>query len=243
MKYIIKPDLNLIFGGDMPNIQMPTMGGKVFWDTKRHKNGYKLQVNYFTGHARILNEDDERIAWGDEAVMAAKFEMLTREEQLMAGDVIGISRGIYEHYAVYIGNDEIIHYAAVDGDFNGTIKVHKSTMEKFLDGSGKFFVLVFPEKYDKPVKMRVETKGMVGLPFDIAGDIAHAVKSLQYHLYTPEETVERAYSRLGETKYNLVTNNCEHFAVWCKTGISESHQVNSILKMAKGASRSVMALR
>ena len=34
----------------------------------------------------------------------------------------------------------------------------------------------------------------------------------------PELVVERALSRLGEHGYNLLTNNCEHFARWCKTG-------------------------
>lgn len=50
-----------------------------------------------------------------------------------------------------------------------------------------------------------------------------------YHLYSAEETVQRAYERLGEDKYSLLFNNCEHFAIWCKTGISQSHQVEEII--------------
>ena len=45
------------------------------------------------------------------------------------------------------------------------------------------------------------------------------------HIYSPEETVERARSRLGEGDYNFFTHNCEHFAVWCKTGEDRSSQV------------------
>jgi hypothetical protein len=41
--------------------------------------------------------------------------------------------------------------------------------------------------------------------------------------------VERAKSRLGEQKYNILFNNCEHFATWCKTGISESKQIRDFL--------------
>ncbi|MBE7385269.1 MAG: lecithin retinol acyltransferase family protein [Leptolyngbya sp. SIO1E4] len=37
--------------------------------------------------------------------------------------------------------------------------------------------------------------------------------------------VQRAESRLGEQKYDLLTNNCEHFATWCKTGHYESEQL------------------
>lgn len=38
--------------------------------------------------------------------------------------------------------------------------------------------------------------------------------------------LQRAESRLQEQKYNLLTNNCEHFAVWCKTGVAQSGQVS-----------------
>ncbi|MEL6930841.1 MAG: lecithin retinol acyltransferase family protein [Cyanobacteria bacterium J06600_6] len=47
--------------------------------------------------------------------------------------------------------------------------------------------------------------------------------------YIPDAVVERAKSRLGEHDYNLLTNNCEHFAVWCKTGISDSKQIRNYL--------------
>ena len=43
--------------------------------------------------------------------------------------------------------------------------------------------------------------------------------------YVPDVVVNRAESRLGERQYNLLTNNCEHFATWCKVGRSESAQL------------------
>jgi hypothetical protein len=36
-------------------------------------------------------------------------------------------------------------------------------------------------------------------------------------------------SRIGEQRYNLLFNNCEHFASWCKTGRHQSGQVESFL--------------
>lgn len=45
--------------------------------------------------------------------------------------------------------------------------------------------------------------------------------------YIPDVVVERAKSRLGERDYNLLSNNCEHFTSWCKTGISDSKQVRN----------------
>ena len=50
-----------------------------------------------------------------------------------------------------------------------------------------------------------------------------------YRIYLPQETVNRAISRVGEDKYNLLFNNCEHFAIWCKTGVSESYQVKRVI--------------
>ena len=42
-------------------------------------------------------------------------------------------------------------------------------------------------------------------------------------------TLRRAMGRLGEQNYNLLFNNCEHFAHWCKTGRHRSEQVENWL--------------
>lgn len=44
--------------------------------------------------------------------------------------------------------------------------------------------------------------------------------------YGPRETVQRARSKIGKGGYNLLTHNCEHFAIWCKTGFNESKQLS-----------------
>ena len=46
-------------------------------------------------------------------------------------------------------------------------------------------------------------------------------------------TLRRAMGRLGEQDYNLLFNNCEHFATWCKTGRHCSGQVDSLLERAR----------
>ncbi len=45
--------------------------------------------------------------------------------------------------------------------------------------------------------------------------------------FIPEFVIERAESRLGERRYDLFFNNCEHFADWCKTGREECDQLNN----------------
>jgi hypothetical protein len=49
--------------------------------------------------------------------------------------------------------------------------------------------------------------------------------------YSPEEIVRRARSRLGENDYRLLTNNCEHFCNWCRSGVHRSEQVERRLPL------------
>jgi|GEM_PF-2209645 len=44
--------------------------------------------------------------------------------------------------------------------------------------------------------------------------------------YTPEEIIKRAESKVGSDfgRYNIIYNNCEHFANWCVTGVRQSMQ-------------------
>jgi hypothetical protein len=56
----------------------------------------------------------------------------------------------------------------------------------------------------------------------------------QYELADdPDTVVERALQRVGETDYDLIGNNCEHFAVWCKTGQPHSSQVSDVVDAMK----------
>jgi NC domain. len=43
------------------------------------------------------------------------------------------------------------------------------------------------------------------------------------------EIVRRARSRVGEHRYDLLTNNCEHFCEWCLHGQQRSYQVERLL--------------
>ena len=140
-------------------------------------------------------------------------------ELLYPGDVLGIKRPLgYEHFAVYAGDRRVIHFAAENGDF-GNPYIHEAPMSDFLDGQEDFFVLDFSCAH---LDTSFETKS---LPNDALPRI-----------YSAEETLERARSVTGlnehgfNTSYDLVLNNCEHFAIWCKTGQIRSYQVNRFLK-------------
>jgi hypothetical protein len=43
------------------------------------------------------------------------------------------------------------------------------------------------------------------------------------------EVICRARSRMGEDRYRLLTNNCEHFCEWCLRGAARSSQIEAWL--------------
>ncbi|MFT5706029.1 MAG: hypothetical protein ACI9ES_000300 [Oceanospirillaceae bacterium] len=54
------------------------------------------------------------------------------------------------------------------------------------------------------------------------------VKNHLFSVYNSNDRVERAYSKVGENSYNLLSNNCEHFVNWCFNGLKSSSQVNNV---------------
>ncbi|HKS55367.1 MAG TPA: lecithin retinol acyltransferase family protein [Steroidobacteraceae bacterium] len=55
-----------------------------------------------------------------------------------------------------------------------------------------------------------------------------AVRTDSQPRFAREEVVLRARSRLGENRYHIIRNNCEHFCEWCLSGVSRSRQLESL---------------
>lgn len=133
----------------------------------------------------------------------------TADKKLEPGDVLSVSRwgNLYEHYGVYIGQNQVIHFAGEPGDselLDDSAMVRTVSLSDFKQDS-EYRIIAFPKESSISC----------------------------YHLYSAEETVERAKSRLGERGYGPWGNNCEHFAYWCKTGVKRSKQVEALKKVLK----------
>jgi hypothetical protein len=64
---------------------------------------------------------------------------------------------------------------------------------------------------------------------DFAGGRGVQVRADSPARYAPADIAARARSRLGEDRYRIASNNCEHFCHWCLSGESRSVQVDRLL--------------
>lgn len=80
-----------------------------------------------------------------------------------------------------------------------------------------------------------------------AGGRAISVRAHPDARYGAAAIVARARSRVGEDRYQLTRNNCEHFASWCVLGEARSTQVDAWTRplhaLARSVRRAAAALR
>lgn len=154
-----------------------------------------------------------------------------KEDMISAnpGDVICVHRIGFAHFGIYAENNRVIHYD-IDPAKSFKIRIHEAPLKEFLNGMDIYYTCYFPPVYGVPTE-NMEFSGFKKVMEhpERSGKMWDYLRVIKYRLYTPEETLARARSRIGESDYNLFSNNCEHFALWCKTGISESHQISGLL--------------
>ncbi|XP_041368251.1 phospholipase A and acyltransferase 2-like [Gigantopelta aegis] len=129
--------------------------------------------------------------------------------RLEPGDLVEFKRRVYSHWAVYKGDEEVIHLAGEEGDGLDVNVQHSFTI------GGKMFNKAF---------VRVDNFWDV-----VAGCKAYKNNSKDRKLraLSGDEIVARALSKTGEIGYNIMFSNCEHFASWCRYNIQKSEQVES----------------
>ena len=115
-------------------------------------------------------------------------EDIYNTSRLEPGEILAVQRKLpYKHFAVYIGDDKVIHFAADGGDF-GDPYIHEAPFEEFLGDSSSYEVLDFGEKREKSFGeyIRNGSSYILGNPLRIIESIR---RDRQYHLYSNEETI------------------------------------------------------
>ena len=103
------------------------------------------------------------------------------------GDIIRVNlNNKYYHYGIYVDDDTIIQY----GRFDDMLKKNASDIEVLITNISDFSFKKFVEVYNYSLKEKLKKN-------------------------KPDIVIEKAMSRLGEQKYNIVNNNCEHFVYEC----------------------------
>ena len=137
---------------------------------------------------------------------------IPREEEIWVqktpqkGDHIRVQRmnGLYAHHGIYVSDEEVIHFIGKDDD-------------SILDWS-------------KPEVIQTD------LAYFLKGGILEVKEYTDEEfadLYSPEQIVIYARACLGDKGYNLIFNNCEHFANVCTLGRFRSHQVEKVFTKQK----------
>ncbi len=132
---------------------------------------------------------------------------------LQIADHLFVDCGAYSHHGIYIGEGRVVNF-----DSTAARKVLGT-----VNGAPPKIVEVSMDEFSGGSEIHVRAYEESSLCFDST------------------EAVARAKSKLGERGYDLALNNCEHFAVWCKTGESSSTQVDSACKVVSaGAAADAM---
>lgn len=172
----------------------------------------------------------DRTRLGEEEVVYVRkncdVSKLNFDKILKNGDVLSAKRMLqYRHYGIYVGNGEIVHFASETGDWGDDILIHKAPIVNFCKNNKKIEILDFKNKHGNCY-------------FNVRDGLVR--KKVNCYVYSGQETAGRALSIAEEVekgipreefkkKYNLFTNNCEHFALWCKLGVKDSKQVDNII--------------
>ncbi len=117
-----------------------------------------------------------------------------------SGDMIRVRAGNIYHYGVYVSDSEVIQFGLAP---NARFSVKDSDVEVLSTDVDTFLNGEFLEVAELDKK---ESKARIA----------------------PEKTVEMARARIGERGYNILRNNCEHFANECVMGVKKSSQADDV---------------
>ena len=123
------------------------------------------------------------------------------------------------HHGIYLGTSE----SMVEEFEKKRIGANASVYDVVRALPGEQWVVHFyPEASGKEAKVILST-----IHVFMDGDVALWRRKYSSAL-SPAETVKSAFGELGKGGYNAKSNNCEHFATYCKTGKRTSKQPGAI---------------
>lgn len=139
------------------------------------------------------------------------FNRIETEYDFEVGDLLEIKRGLYSHWVVYCGNQEVIHMTG-DG-YQGSSLASNSAFT------------ISGVTYEKAIIRKQDLRDVVG----DATVIKNNKLDSSHRAFSPAEILRRAKSKIGPVVYDVIWNNCEHFVNWCRYGKNVSEQADKVL--------------
>lgn len=134
--------------------------------------------------------------------------------------------GVYAHHGIDAGDGTVIHYTS--DHWAAPREVRRTTLEEFTKGD-QLLVRDYHKFIETVEKGDVLDKASQNFNRVMDGFRGLSAESMDFSEYA---VMQRAESRVGEYAFDLMFNNCEHFATWCKTGISNSEQITDLWRYA-----------
>ncbi|XP_076328355.1 phospholipase A and acyltransferase 4-like [Tachypleus tridentatus] len=140
--------------------------------------------------------------------------------ELECGDLIEFERGCYKHWAVYAGNRMVYHRAYPEDSNNIQLFIQSQSASK-----GSF-------RYGE-----ITLEDLLIVWADSEARINNSMDS-KHEPSDCKTVLGRAKSKMKESQqkkdiYNVIFNNCEHFATYCRYGIGFSIQVENVKENVK----------
>lgn len=130
-------------------------------------------------------------------------------EEPKPGDLIEISRGLYEHWAIYVGDGYVIHLVLLSEHADAGVSSVKSVLHN---------------------KAEVKKEKLK----DVVGEDQYRIHNLldeQFEPHPTEDILRDAGSLVGNIlQYNVFTRNCEHFVTLLRYGKPQSQQVRKAVE-------------
>uniref|UniRef100_A0AAZ3PJX9 LRAT domain-containing protein n=1 Tax=Oncorhynchus tshawytscha TaxID=74940 RepID=A0AAZ3PJX9_ONCTS len=126
------------------------------------------------------------------------------------GDMIEINRGRYKHWALYIGNEKVIHLVTPE-------KPSRSRCFRLCSSSSSLC---------SNATITVDTLN------NVAGQNRYQINNYLYLTAREDTIIKKDVEKMrGHTiPYNVLKCNCEHFVTFLRHGQSESKQADDFMK-------------
>ncbi|KAB2018827.1 hypothetical protein ES319_D08G256000v1 [Gossypium barbadense] len=147
---------------------------------------------------------------------------------LQPGDHIYCERegGLYDHHGIYMGDDMVIHLQGKAKKLEPLPECRKCKDKRVQNGE---IAKVCIDCFLRGEKPRIYDYGVNFLEF-----LARKGGTCCQRDSKPPREVIRIATYLLELNrfgpYGMLTNNCEHFAVFCKTGSAASYQIECMTR-------------